>query len=49
MLDQITDRTWFMIGAVIVGGLMVKASSTAFPEMLNLVITNLRNSIPKMM
>lgn len=49
MLDQITDRTWFMIGAVIVGGLLVKASSTAFPEIFNTVITGLKNAIPSMM
>ncbi|EJV41923.1 Uncharacterized protein BC141101_05880 [Bacillus toyonensis] len=39
MLDQNTDRSWWMIGAVSVGGVLLGAILIAFPEVLQSVIT----------
>lgn len=38
MLDQNTDRSWYMIGAVIVGALLIGAAQVFFPEMLQTII-----------
>uniref|UniRef100_UPI00344B5BD7 hypothetical protein n=1 Tax=Carnobacterium sp. TaxID=48221 RepID=UPI00344B5BD7 len=37
MLDQNTDRTWFMIGAVVVGALLIGLAQVIFPELLQTV------------
>ncbi|WP_260288383.1 hypothetical protein [Peribacillus aracenensis] len=47
MLDQNTDRSWWMIGAVIVGALLIGLAKVAFPEVFNLVITFFKSMIPK--
>jgi hypothetical protein len=39
MLDQNTDRTWWMIGAVVVGALLIAAAKVAFPQVFDSVIT----------
>lgn len=39
MLDQNTDRTWWMIGAVIVGALLVGAAKLAFPHIFEEVMS----------
>lgn len=46
MLDQNTDRSWWMIGAVIVGALLIGLAKVAFPEVFNLVITFFKSMIP---
>ncbi|WP_179955776.1 hypothetical protein [Bacillus sp. SH7-1] len=33
MLDQNTDRSWWMIGAVMLGAAMVTLTMVAFPEL----------------
>lgn len=47
MLDQNTDRSWWMIGAVIVGALLIAAAKIAFPEVFNMVINYFKGMIPK--
>ncbi|MDM5335792.1 hypothetical protein QUF84_00580 [Fictibacillus enclensis] len=47
MLDQNTDRSWWMIGAVIVGALLIGTAKVAFPQVFYLVITFFKNMIPK--
>lgn len=37
MLDQNTDRTWWMIGAVVVGALLIGAAMIMFPEIFDIV------------
>lgn len=46
MLDQITDRSWWMIGAVIVGALLIGLAKVAFPEIFNTVISFFKSMIP---
>ncbi|RBP59289.1 hypothetical protein DES36_11914 [Alkalibaculum bacchi] len=46
MLDQNTDRSWWMIGAVIIGALIIGLAKIAFPEVFQLVITFFKNMIP---
>lgn len=46
MLDQITDRSWWMIGAVIIGALLIGLAKVAFPEIFQIVITFFKNMIP---
>ncbi|WMX58520.1 hypothetical protein [Peribacillus sp. R9-11] len=46
MLDQNTDRSWWMIGAVIVGALLIGLAKVAFPEVFNIVITFFKSMIP---
>ncbi|AAM26185.1 hypothetical protein BAN44_5643 [Bacillus anthracis] len=38
MLDQNTDRSWWMIGAVVVGAALVGVVSVAFPDLTHSVI-----------
>lgn len=46
MLDQNTDRNWWMIGAVVIGALMIGLSKVAFPAVFNQVIDFFKNMIP---
>ncbi|MDM5335793.1 hypothetical protein QUF84_00585 [Fictibacillus enclensis] len=46
MLDQNTDRSWWMIGAVIVGALLIGLAKVSFPEVFNTVITFFKGMIP---
>ncbi|WMX58519.1 hypothetical protein [Peribacillus sp. R9-11] len=46
MLDQNTDRSWWMIGAVIVGSLLIGLAKVAFPEVFNIVIAFFKSMIP---
>ncbi|RBP59287.1 hypothetical protein DES36_11912 [Alkalibaculum bacchi] len=46
MLDQNTDRSWWMIGAVIIGALIIGLAKVAFPQVFQLVITFFKNMIP---
>ncbi|KRU40061.1 hypothetical protein [Clostridium sporogenes] len=46
MLDQNTDRSWWMIGAVIVGALLIGIAKKSFPEVFGLVIDFFKNMIP---
>ncbi len=39
MLDQNTDRSWWMIGSVIVGAILIGTAKVAFPEVFDTVIT----------
>lgn len=45
MLDQNTDRSWWMIGAVIVGAVLIGATKIAFPEVFKLVIDFFKTTI----
>lgn len=38
MLDQNTDRMYWMIGAVVVVGILIAVARVAFPELFNTVI-----------
>ncbi|AFH87091.1 hypothetical protein [Bacillus anthracis] len=38
MLDQNTDRSWWMIGAVVVGAALVGVVSVAFPDLTHSAI-----------
>lgn len=46
MLDQNTDRSWWMIGAVIVGAVLIGIAKVSFPEVFNTVIDFFKNMIP---
>ncbi|EUJ34180.1 hypothetical protein [Brochothrix campestris] len=46
MLDQNTDRSWWMIGAVIVGAVLIGLAKVAFPEVFEMVMTFFKNMIP---
>lgn len=46
MLDQNTDRSWWMIGAVIVGALLIGIAKVAFPEVFNMVIEFFKTMMP---
>ncbi|EUJ34181.1 hypothetical protein [Brochothrix campestris] len=46
MLDQNTDRSWWMIGAVIVGAVLIGLAKVAFPEVFTLVMDFFKNMIP---
>lgn len=46
MLDQNTDRSWWMIGAVIVGAVLIGIAKVTFPEVFNTVIDFFKNMIP---
>ncbi|MEB9506455.1 hypothetical protein P4J13_21210 [Bacillus anthracis] len=45
MLDQNTDRTWWMIGAVVVGALLIAAAKVAFPEVFDSVVNYFNNTL----
>ncbi|AJI09032.1 hypothetical protein SNE23_29895 (plasmid) [Bacillus sp. RA(2023)] len=45
MLDQNTDRTWWMIGAVVVGALLIGAAKVAFPEVFDSVVDSFKNTL----
>jgi len=45
MLDQNTDRTWWMIGAVVVGALLITAGKLAFPELFDTVIDRFTDTL----
>lgn len=46
MLDQNTDRSWWMIGSVILGAILIGTAKVAFPEVFDTVITFFKNMIP---
>ncbi|WP_162917931.1 hypothetical protein [Brochothrix thermosphacta] len=46
MLDQNTDRSWWMIGAVIVGAALIGLAKLAFPEIFETVMTSFKDMIP---
>ncbi|MFF2884765.1 hypothetical protein [Bacillus toyonensis] len=45
MLDQNTDRTWWMIGAVVVGAILIAGAKIAYPEVFQSVITYFKSTI----
>ncbi|MCM3603125.1 hypothetical protein M3175_20510 [Robertmurraya korlensis] len=45
MLDQNTDRFYWMIGAVIVVALLIAASKVGFVNLFNSVITKFTNTL----
>ncbi|MGG3641489.1 hypothetical protein ABES38_08925 [Bacillus gobiensis] len=45
MLDQNTDRTYWMIGAVIVVALLIGAAKVAFPDLFNDVIARFTENL----
>ncbi|MBY0155433.1 MULTISPECIES: hypothetical protein [Bacillaceae] len=45
MLDQNTDRTYWMIGAVVVVAILIGASKVAFPDLFNKVITKFTSTL----
>ena len=46
MLDQNTDRSWWMIGAVVVGAALVGLAKLYFPEVFESVIDFFKSMIP---
>lgn len=45
MLDQNTDRTYWMIGAVIVVAILIGAAKVAFPNLFNDVIAKFTKAL----
>lgn len=45
MLDQNTDRTYWMIGAVVVVAILIGAAKVAFPSLFNDVITKFTGTL----
>ncbi|MGG3641490.1 hypothetical protein ABES38_08930 [Bacillus gobiensis] len=48
MLEQNTDRTYWMIGAVLVVGGLIGFLSVAFPEIFELVTTRFQGMVPSL-
>lgn len=46
MLDQNTDRSWWMIGSVVIGALIIGLAKVAFPEVFNSVVDFFKSMIP---
>ncbi|WP_175618793.1 hypothetical protein [Virgibacillus halodenitrificans] len=46
MLDQNTDRSWWMIGSIVVGAIVIGAAKVAFPEVFDTVIGFFKSMIP---
>lgn len=46
MLDQNTDRSWWMIGAVIVGSALIYLAKKLFPDVFQQVIDYFVSMIP---
>lgn len=49
MLEQNTDRTWWMIGALVVGLAIILAVKTAFPEFVDTVMDTVKNKMTEIM
>ncbi|MFS0882742.1 hypothetical protein [Metabacillus niabensis] len=45
MLDQNTDRSYWMIGAVVVVGILIGAARVAFPELFDSVISAFKGKL----
>ncbi|PTY92323.1 hypothetical protein [Heyndrickxia sporothermodurans] len=45
MLDQNTDRTYWMIGAVVVVAILIGAAKVAFPDLFNDVIAKFTSTL----
>ena len=45
MLDQNTDRMWFVIGAVIVGAGIIALANLLFPKMFEDISTSFKGAI----
>lgn len=48
MLEQNTDRTYWMIGMVLVVGGLIGLCSQAFPEIFDLVTARFQSMVPKL-
>lgn len=48
MLEQNTDRIYWMIGWVVVVGILIGLCSIAFPEIFDLVDFRFKKMIPKL-
>lgn len=46
MLDQNTDRSWWMIGSIIVGAILIGSAKVFFPELFDMVIDFAKGLIP---
>lgn len=46
MLDQNTDRSWWMIGSLVVGGITLGVLKIAYPEVLQKGIDAMTSMIP---
>lgn len=46
MLDQNTDRMWFVIGAVIVGAAIIALANLMFPNLFDSIMASFENAIP---
>ncbi|EMF0203574.1 hypothetical protein NXK88_002864 [Enterococcus hirae] len=47
MLDQNTDRTWWMIGALVIGVAIVAAIKLAFPDFVQQVVQQFQTLMNK--
>lgn len=45
MLDQNTDRSWWMIGAVVVGAAIISVALFVFPDTLEQIIDKFNGQI----
>ncbi|MCU5651594.1 hypothetical protein OCB00_26005 [Bacillus cereus] len=45
MLEQNTDRMWWMIGTVVVGVILIAGAKLAYPEMFNSVIDSFKSTL----
>lgn len=46
MLDQNTDRSWWMIGSIVVGAAIIGIALVAFPEVFDMVIDYFKGQFP---
>lgn len=49
MLEQNTDRTWWMIGALVVGLAIIVAVKTAFPTFVETVMNTVKAKMTEIM
>jgi hypothetical protein len=45
MLEQNTDRMWWMIGTVVVGVILIAGAKYAYPEVFNSVIDSFKSTL----
>lgn len=47
MLDQNTDRSWWAIGAVVVGAALIGAAKVAYPDLFQNIMSFFTSQLPK--
>lgn len=44
-MEANTDRLWWTIGIIVIGGILITASCKLFPEVMNQVATFFKNTL----